>query len=90
MSEEIVRRGEDADVGVVAEAEAGGKAGFLEIDGAGGGGDGFEILPDFVKELLKCWGGGAGRSAGGGVVRADFHDEGAAAGELGGGDAACG
>lgn len=59
--EEIVGRGEDLRVGVVSEAEAGGEAGLLEIDGAGGARDGFEIVPDLVEEMFQGPGCRAGR-----------------------------
>lgn len=41
--------------------------GFRAGNGAGGLGDGEEVLPDLVEEVVPRIGGGTGRDAGGGI-----------------------
>ena len=62
--EEIGGGGKDFAVGVAAEAEIRGESGFRARNGAGGAGDGFEVVPDFREQVIPRCGGGAGGDAG--------------------------
>jgi hypothetical protein len=80
--------GEDLAVGVSAESEFHGKAGFLFTNGAGGGGNDLEVIPYFGEEVIFRTGSWAGRVSGVRVSWTDFSGEHDAASEFGGGDAA--
>ena len=88
VAEESGGTGEDFSVGVVAEAEVGGKSWFRAGDGAGGAGNGFKVFPDFREQVVAGPGGGAGGDAGNGIVREDVGGDLRGAGEPGDGIAA--